>query len=95
MRRRLSASTRVSPFRRGTSTLPLPTATTTLTDEPFSSLMPAAGDCSMTLPAGAVSGRLPTGWLSTSSASRRRFSTVNVSLAPMSWGTLTSLGSRR
>jgi hypothetical protein len=55
-RRRLSASTRVSPLRLGTSTFALPSgmATTRLTAEPFSTLSPAVGDCWMTLPVSAV-----------------------------------------
>ena len=67
-----------------------------LTDEPSSTFAPAAGVCSMTLPASALgSTRRWIGWLRTSSCSRRRFSATNESVTPTSAGTDVFCGHRR
>ena len=91
-----SASLAVLPTMFGTVACPLPTATWSVTSEPFSAFSPAAGTCPITVPGSAS---LVTFGLVCAAALRplstSTFSASNVDLAPTTSGTVTFLGSSR
>ena len=73
----------------GTDTLPGPLETLSVTVEPLSALVPAAGDSETTMPAGL---RLTTGTVDTWNLACSMVARATLTCSPMTLGTRTCLG---